>query len=223
MSAVQNGRVLPDLLALTILERENAELRERCAELERVLMDKVTPFAVLFGLTPTEERMFAALMARDQLSAEQLRIVTHTKSGWDDRNPKIVDVLICTLRKKVRPFDIEIRTMWGRSFGAGGTPLPAQMARSFWATPTVRDAKNANATPYATRGGTRKGEQLVNQIAHLAPLTAHGGLVPSGLTAKTGRRGGANPEHPCWLMGFPAEWVFGAWRAMRSFRASRRR
>ena len=103
-------------------------------------------------------------------------------------------------------------------------PLESLMrATALWAAVTARDCKNANAKRWVDRGGGKKGEQLVNQIAHLAPVTAHGGLTPSGLTASTGRRGGANPEFACWLMGFPAEWVSGAWRAMQSRRSSRRK
>jgi hypothetical protein len=37
-----------------------------------------------------------------------------------------------------------------------------------WATPTQRDHKHANAAPWSERGGGKKGEQLCNQVVHLA-------------------------------------------------------
>lgn len=92
-----------------------------------------------------------------------------------------------------------------------------------WAAPTARDAKNANDKPFRERDGGKKGEQLVNQIAHFAPATAHGGLVPSGLIAPMGKRGAPNPAFGCWLMGFPDEWVSGALQAMQSRPSSRRK
>lgn len=61
-----------------------------------------------------------------------------------------------------------------QSFSAGGQPLPAQMhgaeaKGSPWATPAARDYRHPNAVPLSERGGGKKGEQLPNQMAHLAP------------------------------------------------------
>lgn len=37
-----------------------------------------------------------------------------------------------------------------------------------WATPAARDYRHANALPWSERGGGKKGEQLNNQVVHLA-------------------------------------------------------
>jgi hypothetical protein len=37
-----------------------------------------------------------------------------------------------------------------------------------WSTPTTRDYRHANALPWSERGGGKKGEQLNNQVVHLA-------------------------------------------------------
>jgi hypothetical protein len=103
-----------------------------------------------------------------------------------------------------------------------GQNLPTLMTAA-WAAVTARDGKNANAKPFKERGGGKKGEQLVNQIAHFAPGTALGGLTPSGLPVTTGKRGVPNPVFAFWLMGFPDEWVSGALAAMRSRQSSRRK
>ena len=48
---------------------------------------------------------------------------------WDKDEPgeeKIVDVLICKIRKKIKPYGIDIKTHWGR-----GYYLPAEIRRQF--------------------------------------------------------------------------------------------
>jgi hypothetical protein len=76
-----------------------------------------------------------------------------------------------------------------QSFGAGGQPLPAQAAQA-WATPAARDYRYPNAKPFAERGGGKKGEQLVNQVAHLAmfptPTVPNGRRVNPPGTSLTG-------------------------------------
>lgn len=76
-----------------------------------------------------------------------------------------------------------------QSFGAGGQPLPAQTAQA-WATPAARDYRYPNGKPFAERGGGKKGEQLVNQVAHLVmfptPTVPNGGRVNPPGTSLTG-------------------------------------
>jgi hypothetical protein len=49
-----------------------------------------------------------------------------------------------------------------------GADLTAQVQLASWATPAERDHRFANAKPYSERGGGSKGEQLNNQVVHLA-------------------------------------------------------
>lgn len=97
-----------------------------------------------------------------------------------------------------------------QSFGAGGTPLPAQMHTAAWSTPTTNDARN-NAAPSQFE---RNSAALNVQMA-----AASGTITPSS-PATTVRRGVPNPQFPCWLMGFPAVWLLGAASAMPSSRRS---
>lgn len=134
------------------------------------------------------------------------------------------------------------------SFGAGGTPLPAQM-HSYNPTPTVADVQGGRKT----RSGKRNNEPLLNGLMAtyiptptdkgnynakgLSPtsgdglctvMTRHlmevGGPTTNGSSARsTEKRGAPNPEFPFWLMGWSDELISGALRAMRSFRSSRPR
>ena len=84
-------------------------------------------------------------------------------------------------------------------FGAGGTPLPTQMAQT-WPTPTVTDAARGNGDQ------ARHGIPLVQRMA----ATALSGQAPIGSSATTGKRAVPNPSFARWLMGWPAELISGA-------------
>jgi hypothetical protein len=88
----------------------------------------------------------------------------------------------------------------GQTFGAGGTPLPAQAAQALWTTPIANDAEK--------RGVPKVGAGLAGQV-HLGPMLDGS----AGATAKPG--GSLNPEFVCWLMGYPPEWLSCAPSATR--------
>lgn len=114
------------------------------------------------------------------------------------------------------------------SFGAGGTPLPAQAAQ--WPTPAARDWKGENGADHLTNGtGRLHMDQLPNAVAHgfsrPAPAIMPDGLQPSphapisrplwaSMIASHGRvvsrrilkgrsRRRLNPLFVGWLMGWP--------------------
>jgi len=70
--------------------------------------------------------------------------------------------------------------------------LPRQVfaAVSGWATPTVADA--GKITEASHQEGVR--QQIYGRPSKSSP-------------AETGSRGALHPAFPCWLMGFPSEWV----------------
>jgi hypothetical protein len=35
---------------------------------------------------------------------------------FEETNPKMVDVMVCNLRKKLKPFALTINTLWGRGY-----------------------------------------------------------------------------------------------------------
>ncbi|MBD3846884.1 hypothetical protein IED13_14330 [Bosea sp. SSUT16] len=74
-------------------------------------------------MTTYEERAFKALLTREEWSREALRAVIYQEPNERDL-PKIsmVDVLICKMRRKLKPLGIEIGTLVGKGFfiGAAG-------------------------------------------------------------------------------------------------------
>ena len=86
---------------------------------------------------------------------------------------------------------------------------------STWVTPSARDWKDSAGM--ATQAGDRtRLDQLPRQMVH-------SGQTPTGSLATTAKRGVPNPAFPCWLMGYPAEWLLGAVSATQLTRSSRRK
>lgn len=98
---------------LEAIEAENERLRARVRELEEAMgMDFLAPLE--FGLTGCESRVLGILLARDICTKKAIYAALYDSFIDDrDREPKIVDVFICKIRKKVRPFGVEILTVWG--------------------------------------------------------------------------------------------------------------
>jgi two-component system, cell cycle response regulator CtrA len=98
------------------LRGEIETLQERIIQLEEVIGLRFDS-PLMLGLTPSEAKLFGALLKREFLTREALLICLYGSVPSDDEvEIKIVDVFICKLRKKLRPFGIAIETMWGRGF-----------------------------------------------------------------------------------------------------------
>lgn len=107
-----NEAVLIDRCA--VLEAENDELRERVLQLEHALTGGYDRLPV-GGLTPTEAAVLASIAASDE-GAPKARIYEAIYALRMDREapePKIVDVFICKIRKKLVVYGISIETVWG--------------------------------------------------------------------------------------------------------------
>jgi two-component system cell cycle response regulator CtrA len=100
---------------LEALQSEVGRLRERIAVLEGALgFDSPAP--VELRLTPHEALLFNVLTKREMVTKSTALSALYSDFGKDEAEPKIVDVFICKLRKKVRPFGIEVETVWGQGY-----------------------------------------------------------------------------------------------------------
>lgn len=73
----------------------------------------------VFRTTRLEAGIMTMLLRRDQATKEQLHGVVEFNrptQGQEPTEQKIVDVMICKLRKKLLPHDILIETLWGLGY-----------------------------------------------------------------------------------------------------------
>lgn len=92
-------------------------LEDRIAALESALgLDFLTP--VEWGLSPQMMRLFGCLMARDLMTNEAGFVVLCDGRIADDDapQPKIIDVQICKMRQRLKPFGITIETRWAQGY-----------------------------------------------------------------------------------------------------------
>ena len=102
---------------LEVVEQENLHLRERIAFLEDLLCGGVQP-PIEWRLTPAETRVFGVLVNREIATKEAVMATLYSARAGDeaDVEPKIVDVFICKIRKKLKPFGQQIQTVWGQGY-----------------------------------------------------------------------------------------------------------
>lgn len=100
---------------LEVVEQENLFLRERVAALQSILMDCVRP-PLEWRLTGQEARVFGVLVNRELASKAAIMAALYADRATEREvpEPKIADVFICKLRKKLRPFGVEITTVFGQ-------------------------------------------------------------------------------------------------------------
>lgn len=112
------------LAKIRVVEAENDALRERVRVLEEELRgrgkNEETP-PLSLGLTGQEGRLLMHLLARDLCSKEQLFMALYgDRPEADEPEIKIIDVLVCKLRKKLQSENIAITTIWGHGYMIDG-------------------------------------------------------------------------------------------------------
>ena len=104
--------------AVARLVEENDTLRETVRQLQALLRPPVAPPAA-WKLTPTEADFLLALRAgRGQICTDERMLAALYTIAADTPAPKILDVLLCKVRAKLRRagVDVEIETVWGRGW-----------------------------------------------------------------------------------------------------------
>lgn len=111
---------------LEALEQENDRLRTELEALKESLGMRWLPPAEL-RLTGKEGAMLGRLLRGGPVSKNQFLSALYRDEGiFEKPEIKIIDVFICKLRKKLKPFEIEIHTIWGV-----GYQMPAPMIAKF--------------------------------------------------------------------------------------------
>ena len=73
----------------------------------------------LLKATRLEAIIFAVLLKRNEATKAQLHHVVEQNRPTENANatdPKMIDVIICRLRKKLKPHDATIETVWGLGY-----------------------------------------------------------------------------------------------------------
>ena len=72
----------------------------------------------LFKVTRLQASLLAVLVNRTEVSKETLHRVIESRrpQGKDETNLKMVDVVICHLRTRLKPFNLFITTLWGSGY-----------------------------------------------------------------------------------------------------------
>jgi two-component system cell cycle response regulator CtrA len=99
-----------------MLEAENETLREQNRQLrEEIGLAAQAP--PMFDLTTQEAVIFGVLMSNRAPRKSTFMAALYSDGAYDDEaEEKIIDVFVCKIRKKLKPFGIEIKTNWGESY-----------------------------------------------------------------------------------------------------------
>lgn len=97
------------------LETENEMLRERCRLLE-AMVGITFESPPMFGFTRAESIIFGVLMKSKLATKQNLMLALYHNRTQDEAEIKVVDVWVCKMRRKLRPYEIEIETQWGQGY-----------------------------------------------------------------------------------------------------------
>lgn len=112
----------PKLARINVDTADRDELAARVEQIDEALRnDWWMPPA--WRLTPSEGALLNAILLRNGGSKQQLHAILF--GGAIDGGPeiKIIDVFICKLRRKLKPWGIQIETYWGRGYGIEAASL----------------------------------------------------------------------------------------------------
>jgi two-component system, cell cycle response regulator CtrA len=106
---------MADAARLEALAAEIERLRDRIDELEALLGMSLLP-PLEWRLTASQARVLGVIHARPYASKDAIMAALYRDGARDEAEIKIVDVMVCHIRRKLKPFGIEIITRWGEGF-----------------------------------------------------------------------------------------------------------
>lgn len=112
------------------LQAEVDRLVGRVEQLEAAMgMRVITPLE--WRLTPMQMRVFGVLLSRELATKHAVMAALYRDDGRDEADPKIVDVFVCHIRRKLKSFGVPIETIWGQGYRL--TPAAKDRARELMA------------------------------------------------------------------------------------------
>ena len=116
--ALRQLRMIAPHMPKETWEQERALLMEEIAMLKREMYGAEWAPPVELGLTAGQQAIVAAMVVNDRVLSEQFLFdasrVRH--SFAEELGSKLICVMISNIRKKLRPFGLEIRTVYGRGY-----------------------------------------------------------------------------------------------------------
>lgn len=101
------------------MDAKQAEI-DRLQEQVRQLLEALAPSTVMvppeWGLTATQMRVFAHMTTRDLVSRNSLMIALYGSRPHDHPNEEIISVFVAKIRRKLEPYGVRIKTVWGQGF-----------------------------------------------------------------------------------------------------------
>lgn len=94
------------------LRVENETLREQVRQLKQQLVEGGKNAPLSWGLPDCERRLYAHLTSRELVTRESCMAVMYGHM-LAQPDPKIIDVWLCKLRRKLAQQGVEIVTHWG--------------------------------------------------------------------------------------------------------------
>lgn len=98
------------------LEAENDRLTQRVDQLEALIGISGVVLPMEWRLTASEARVMGVLLKRELATKDAIMAALYRADARDEAEMKIVDVFICRIRKKLKPFGVEIITVWGQGY-----------------------------------------------------------------------------------------------------------
>jgi hypothetical protein len=117
--------------------------------------DLITAFMRTFRLTKLMASFMLVLVKREEADKMTLHRVIEAQRATranrpnnpEETDPKMVDVVICNLRKKLKPFGLTINTLWGRGYYLDPKDRQSVLASVEREVDHVREPANDNVAP----------------------------------------------------------------------------
>jgi two-component system cell cycle response regulator CtrA len=106
-----------EMSELFALRREVEALRDALEAMRGALTsDAGVKIIELAKLTCSERMLLGLLMRRNRATKDQMMTMLYADRPDEEPDSKILDVMICKMRKKLRPHGVEIRTIHGAGY-----------------------------------------------------------------------------------------------------------